>query len=100
LKNSHRHDPIFDAAREGPIHWIDHDDHEKVDMKDKDRDQSEADVTHLDDRVVAMEPDEGTGSVEEEGIDDSEHDLRDAKAIEVHTGRPIVASRIEVDHLC
>lgn len=46
-----------------------------------------------------MKPDKGTGSVEENGVDDGENDLRDTEAIEVH-GTPVVAVGIDVaDHL-
>lgn len=44
-----------------------------------------------------MEPDEGTGGVEKDGVDDSEGDEGDPPAIEVH-GAPVVASGIEEDH--
>lgn len=44
-----------------------------------------------------MKPDEGTGGVEEDGVDDSEDDERDPPAIEVH-GTPVVALRVEVNH--
>lgn len=44
-----------------------------------------------------MGPDEGTGGVEEDGVDNRKDDERDPPAIEVRRA-PVMAFGVEVDH--
>ena len=59
--------------------------------------EHEGDIAHAEDGMVAVEPGEEAGRVEEEGIDGDEDDVGDAVAVEV-LGSEIETTWVEVDH--
>ena len=94
-----RHCPEFNSARKVAVERIDHEDHEEIDMQNQNRHQSEADLAHLDDWMIAMQPDIDAGDEEGNGVDDGDGNLRDAIAVVVCIA-PVVTSSVEiVDHV-
>lgn len=91
------HGPEFDGARPGAVHGVDGEDHEAEDMDDQDGQQHQADLPHLDNGVMALEPKIGTGGIQEDGVDDCEGDVGDAIAVQVG-GSKVEASGVEVNH--
>ena len=67
-------------------------------MEHKQGQQGEVHLTHFDYRMIALDPEVGTGSIKDDGVKHSEDDI--SNAITIQVGRaPIVASRVEVDHI-
>lgn len=67
-------------------------------MQNEDREQGEWDLAHLNGWVITKKPNIGTQAIKAERVNDGNHDLTDAIAVEV-LGTPIVASGIkEANH--
>ena len=60
------------------------------------RQQCQGYLSHPNGRIVALEPEEDTGCVKSDGIKYVKNYERDAVAIEVLVGGPIMASRVEI----
>lgn len=67
-------------------------------MKDKDREQGEIDLAHAEGRMMAIQPHVEARSVKKDRVRGNEDDEGNAIAIKI-LGAPIVAIRIEVDHV-
>ena len=65
-------------------------------MEDQERQQRQGNLAHPNGRIIALEPEEGTGSVEENGIEYNEDDEGNAIAVQVLGVGPVVATWIEI----
>lgn len=57
--------------------------------------QRQGDLSHPNRWIITLEPEEGTGPVEEDGVEHDDDYKGDAIAIEV-LGAPVVTSRVEI----
>ena len=91
------HAPVFHLAGERAVHGVDEKARKGEDVHGEQGQQHERDVADPEDGMLAVDPGEDAGRVEEERVEGPEDDVGDAVAVEV-LGTEIEAAGVEVDH--
>lgn len=94
------HEPEFRVAGVVSIENIGQEDHAHVDVQKEQRREDQVDVTHLDDRVLTIGPNDGTHGIKDQGIDSCKGDVGDTKSVPVVVVSPVMAIGVEVHHVC
>ena len=90
------HDPELHPTRKGAIERVHKEDEYQVHMEHKYGQECQRDLAHPDGWVIALEPEEGTGRIKKDGINQDEDYEGDAVAVEVLGRGPIMASWVKI----
>ncbi|KAI4286438.1 MAG: hypothetical protein L6R35_004306 [Caloplaca aegaea] len=93
------HGSELDGAGPGAIHDVNGHVHDAEDVDDQKREQHEPNLSHLDDRVVTLEPQIDACRVQEKGVDCCERNIGYASSIVVLRSSIVEVSRIEVHYI-
>lgn len=93
------HDPKLHIARIVAVEGIGHEDQEQVYVQNQKRGDGEPDVTHLENGVFTVGPDDGTHGIEDERIGSSKSNVGNTEPIPVVIVAPVMAIGVDVHHV-
>ena len=94
------HEPEFRIAGVMSVEDIGQEYHAQIDVQKEERCNCKVDVTHLDDGVLTIGPNDGTHGVKDQRIRNRKGQIGNTQSIPVVVVTPVMAIGIEVHHVC